>query len=488
MLLSLKNICLSIDDKKILNNVSFDVKEKEIFGLVGRSGAGKSMTVKSILDYLLPTNAKITGDIMLEDKNLRELNLKKRYKLLTENIAIILQDSMNSLNPYMKIGMQLRETYEKFNKDNNADENIKKMLVQMGLEVTDELLNSYPSQLSGGMKQRVLISMTALINPKIIIADEPTTALDTNNQQLFVELIKKLSNLGMTVIFISHNLRLVGQLCDIIAVMNDGTVVEIGEKEKIFSNPINNITKKMISASKYTTQSYEKKDFSKNEIVFEGKNITKKYGNKTVLDNVDIKLYKGEILGVVGQSGCGKSTLAKIISGIENKDKGQLLLYEQSIVRDKDKFKNFSAIQMVPQNPYSVFDNTKTLKYSLKEAMYLDYFNEKNKKIRDNLKKSKLKLYEKLIEKAGISTQILKRKPHQLSGGELQRLALIRALLLSPDVIIADETVSSLDLDISINLIDFLLELREIKQFSMIFISHDLDMVRRACDRVINMA
>lgn len=483
--LKVKNLHLSIGETDILKGVSFSVGRGQTVGLVGESGSGKSMTAYAVTDYLLPGGSKVTGEVIFPKVgNLRCLSPKERRKVLPRQVAMILQDSMNSLNPHRTLLEQMTETYCFFKggTEKEALGPVKEVLALTGLPPTEELLGSYPYGLSGGMRQRVAIAMALLQEPSLIIADEPTTALDTVHQGIFIHLMKEIREKSqVSILFISHNLGLVAELCERILVMEGGKIVEEGLREDIFRHPQEEMTKKLVRTAKELGQFPKEDPYSPGEVILRAKNLSKTYPGKDrpVFQNLSLTLKEGEILGIVGSSGCGKSTLARALGGIGDLDEGKIFLDGEELLRDEEKVRRFLPLQMVFQNPYSVFDPKKTLGYSLREAMEVAG--------KGGSPEEGEEFLDRLLEGVKLSKDLLDRRPRELSGGQLQRLGVLRVLLLHPRVLLADEIVSSLDITVAVGLLDILKRLRDTMAFSMIFISHDLAMIRRICNRVLVM-
>lgn len=502
------NILLSVRDMTIgfneagawdyvTHNVSFDVKKGEILGIVGESGSGKSMTALAIMG-LLKKHAKVTGgNILFNGLDLAGLDDKEYRKLRGYNISMIFQEPMTTLNPVMTIGHQIeemllihglpyatdedRDEKENVNGPKKRHDTYKKYSVEAmkeaGLTGVEELYDKYPHQLSGGMRQRVIIAMAMVCNPQLLIADEPTTALDVTIQAKILGLLKRLNeNKGTTMIFISHDLKVIRKMCSRVAVMYKGEIVEQGKVEDIFDNPVNPYTKALIKASLGVLKTKEETFERKHEHIMDIKNLSVFYDEKgngilakskmhIAVNDVSLHVNSGEILGVVGESGCGKSSMAKAIVGLQRYMSGTI---------------NLSATrpQMVFQDPYGSLNPSKTVEWLLEEPLKLntDMSGEERKAHVDEI-----------LAKVGLTNDYKKRYPSALSGGQRQRVAIAMALILNQKLIVLDEPVSALDVTVQDQILRLLLKLRDEENLSYLFISHDMNVIRRMCDYVCVM-
>lgn len=489
MLLEVRNLTVGFQHKnefyKVIDNLSFSIKQGEILGIVGESGSGKSMTALSIMG-LLAKDAMIAKGEMIFDQigDLCQLSSTKLRQLKGQEIAMIFQEPMTSLNPVLTVGKQIDEMVRLH--DDALQEDIYHKTIQImqevGLQDADKLYHKYPHQLSGGMRQRVMIAMAMVLKPKLLIADEPTTALDVTIQAQILKLLKYLNQeYGVSVILISHDLGVIKSICQNAIVMFEGRILEAGHVHQLFYHPKEEYTKKLLSAvprREKTGQFLEAKQVQKKvsdhtEIVLSVKNLTTYYkdqGNsfwkrkkgRKILDQVSLEIQKGEIFGIVGESGCGKSTLAKAIMGLVTEIEGEINL------------KGYTA-RMVFQDPYSSLNPAKKVSWILEEPLKIQkkYSKEERKE----------KVYE-MIQKVGLKEKHLDRYISQLSGGQRQRISIASALIVKPEIIILDEPVSALDVTIQAQILSLLLELREVFQLSYLFISHDLNVMYQMCDKI----
>ena len=482
-----------------VNDLSFKLSDDEILGIVGESGSGKSQTVLSIMG-LLEANGSATGSCVFTNKELINLPSGELNKIRGNEIAMIFQDPMSSLNPYITVGKQMSGVLKRHTKMNNKEikERCIDMLDSVGISKPQERFDGYSFELSGGMRQRVMIASALLTNPKLLIADEPTTALDVTVQEKILDLILDVKErFKMSVIMITHDLGVVARTCDQVLVMKNGELQESGNVEAIFYSPQADYTKELLETSKEINldeqQKYsETQDANiKNSLVkstkakvnfvlpkkalFSAENIL------TAVNEISMETLEGEVLGVVGESGSGKSTLAKTILGLQKLSSGQVEVFGQRLTEiNKKELKEIrKKMQVVFQDPFSSLNPRMTVFEILKEP--LDSF------FPSMTKESAQKDIEDGLMEVGLTNEYLGRYPHELSGGQCQRVAIARALMPKPQLLICDEAVSALDASIRGEIIDLLLRIKAEKKLTMIFIADDLAVVRKICDRVIVM-
>ena len=490
MLLEVNNLSIGFDDTKpikmVVNNISFHVEKGEILGIVGESGSGKSMTALSIMG-LQKDSAKITnGEIIVEGNNLLTMSEKKRRSYLGKEIAMVFQEPMTSLNPVVKIGEQVSEMlaiHTRLSRKEQKERTLEALL-EVGLKHPEELYNKYPHELSGGMRQRVMIAMAIICKPKLLIADEPTTALDVSVQAAILSLLKKINKeYGISIILISHDLGVIRTMCERTIVMTEGKIVEEGLVEDIFINPKQEYTKKLIDAvpsihknrlekenkdqSLIQANAYVPKLLSVNgvTIYYYQNGRIRKGEKKQIVKQASFYINEGEVVGIVGESGSGKSTLAKAIAKLH-------MLYDGEIICTE------ARPQMVFQDPYSSLNQAKRVKWILEEPL----------KIKGGFSKEERKrlVREKLIE-VGLSEEVGDRFVYQLSGGQRQRVCIAAALMLQSKFVILDEAVSALDVTIQRQILNLLMELKKKHNLTYLFISHDMNVIHEICDRVIVM-
>ena len=517
-LVEVVNASLHINNQYILNNISFYIGKEEIVGIVGESGSGKSLTALSLIG-LLPKNSKLKAKkYSFNYQDLRELSSKDWQSLRRSKIGMVFQEPQSSLNPSLTCGKQLLEAVKNDKKIESSKKKqlIKKVLHEVQLFDDKRITKSYPHELSGGQKQRVMIAMAILRNPKLLIADEPTTALDVTVQKEIIHLLKTLQvKYKMSILFISHDLSLVKKLADRVLVMNNGKIVESGDTDKIFKNPNHNYTKGLVFARPDnkirlerlpTVLDYQSNNFkpkiitsSKRKIfhkqlysqkpLLEVKRIRKNYvkekwfGKPSIfeaLKPISFSLYPGETLGIVGESGSGKSTLAKTLVFLDPPDSGEIK-WLGKVVNPRNKLQVNSLrkkIQFIFQDPFAALHPYKTVGSTLDEVLWVH----KSK----NNKKNNYRVDE-LLDQVGLSFKYASRYPHELSVGQRQRIVVARALAVKPEVLICDESVAALDISVQAQILNLLNDLKSNLKLSFLFISHDLAVVKYMSDRVMVM-
>ena len=524
-LLSVKNLSLGFEQdrvlKPVLTDISFDLNQNEILGIVGESGSGKSVTSLAILGLLPKKITRITsGSILFKKRQLLDLTEKQFRDIRGNAISMIFQEPMSSLNPSMTCGNQVIEILQQHTDLSNKEckNEVLRLFEQVRLPRPETVYGSYPHQISGGQKQRVMIAMAIACKPEILIADEPTTALDVTVQREIINLLKILQKeTGMSIIFISHDLSLVSGLADRVVVMYQGEIVEQGTAVEVFKNPQKKYTKALIYAKPNMAERLEKlptvADFLKGEIptktvsteqrkkeherlygqepLLEIKNVDKtfyenvgifqkKKGFKAV-DDVSFKIYKGETLGLVGESGCGKSTLGNVILQLDKATAGQVLYKGTDIASlSRKRIRQLRKdIQIIFQDPYSSLNPRITVGRAITEAMKVHgiYKNDAERK------KEALQL----LKEVGLLPEHYYRYPHEFSGGQRQRIGIARTIALKPKFIVCDESVSALDISVQAQVLNLLNRLKERFGFTYLFISHDLSVVKFMADRLLVM-
>ena len=493
--------------KPALNNISFNIKEGEVLALVGESGSGKTVTSLSIMG-LLPNNASVeNGEITLFSKKNKEINIlnlsdEKHNEIRGNDISMVFQEPMTCLNPTMTVGEQILEViirHKKISKINAKKEMIG--LLEL-VEIPDPIQRSieYPHQLSGGMRQRIMIAIALACSPKLIIADEPTSALDVTIQAQLLELLKKLKNSIVTktsILFITHDLGIVKELADRVIVMYQGKIVEEGNVLDVFENPKHSYTNNLIQSlpefkiEKRKQKKIIKKETNNKNIILSIKNLYKEFpvdkgifkqSNESVkaVQNVSLNVRQNKILGLVGESGSGKSTLGKTIIKLIEPTSGKINFKNQDISNfNRQKMQNIrQKIQMIFQDPFASLNPRKNILDTLMEPILVHKLMKKNEAT---------EYIKQIINDVGLPIESLIRFPHEFSGGQRQRIGIARALVLKPEFIIADEPVSALDVSIQAQVLNLLETIKETYNLTMIFISHDLSVIEYFCDEVAVM-
>jgi len=500
-LLSVKNLCVSISKIPILKNISFDLKENEILGFVGESGSGKSITAFSIINLLRLKNITKTGTINFNGNFIESLGSNDLEKIRGNEISIIFQEPMSSLNPSMKCGEQILEIILNHNLISlkKGKNKVLELIKKVQLSDSEIAYNKYPHQLSGGQQQRIMIAMAIACDPKILIADEPTTSLDGIVKKEIINLLKSIQKeTKMSIIFISHDLQLVSKIAKKIIVLNKGEIVEFGSSYQIFNNPKKRYTKLLLNArppknvrpirlptneKNIKTVLISKKErieahdnLYQHDPILKIGNLEFSYEDKKVLNNVTFNLFKGETLGLIGESGSGKSTIARSILNLNRFDKGQII-YNKKCIKTYPNTKFRRKIQLVFQDPYSSLNPEISIGYSIMEPMLAH-------KLYKTKKDSKEKVIS-LLKQVNLTESDFNKFPYQFSGGQRQRIVIARALALNPEILICDESVSALDVTIQAQILNLLNHLKEKYSITILFISHDLSVVKYMSDRVI---
>ena len=478
-----------------VNDISFDIMKGETLAVVGESGSGKSVTARTIMK-MLPKNSSIGSNFKIEFKDVDITNLTQEQmrQIRGDTITMIFQEPLTSLNPLHRIGSQLIEVLREHNKIDKitAKERALELLKEVQIPQPEERLNQYPHQLSGGQRQRVMIAMAIANRPDLLIADEPTTALDVTIQSQILKLLKDLQKkYGMAIMLITHDLTVVRKTSDRICVMRYGKIVERGITEDVFSNPQHEYTKHLINSE--PSGEPDPYDASNKDYIIQGQQCTVKFtlkkGNffnqkKTELiavNNVDIKARYGETIGIVGESGSGKSTLGMSLIKLQDINSGKIFFKDEEIQDYNTKqLKDLREhMQIVFQDPFSSLNPRHTIKQIIGEGLEI------NRK--DLSKEEKDDLIKKTLNEVNLDEAVLHRFPHEFSGGQRQRIAIARAIILNPEFILLDEPTSALDLSIQAQIIDLLRSLRRNHNLSYIFISHNLKVIRSLCHYTLVM-
>jgi peptide/nickel transport system ATP-binding protein len=477
-----------------VKNVSFALRKGETIGIVGESGSGKSVTARAVM-RLLSKRARVSPETMISlgGQDVMKLGEGQMRKLRGSRVSMIFQEPMSSLNPVYTIGAQICEVLHIHNRISRTDamKRAQELLEEVQIPEPASRLKQYPHQLSGGQRQRVMIAMALANRPDILIADEPTTALDVTVQAQILNLIRDLkTRYGMAVILITHDLTVVRQFADRVYVMQHGEIKEHNATKALFANPQHPYTKRLLSSDpKGIAQPLtgtpptmlEGKDVRVVYTLKRGGLFKPDYFDLVAVDSLSLNLKRGETLGLVGESGSGKTTFGQALIRLVNMKSGEVTFDGERIeTLNRQQLRPFrSRMQIVFQDPFSSLNPRMSVRQVIEEGLIVNRIGSSNA---DRLARVK-----KALEDSGMPTDILSRFPHEFSGGQRQRLAIARAIALEPEFILLDEPTSALDLSVQAQIIELLRKLQRERGLSYLFISHDLKVVRALCHRVIVM-
>lgn len=474
-----------------VENVSYSVNRGEIMCVVGESGSGKSMAANTVMGLLPKGVRPVQGSVTFEGQNLLALSEKQHRTLRGLKIGMIFQEPMTALNPLMRVGAQIAEVFEAHGQLSPRQRQARalELLVEVGIPQPEKAISAYPFELSGGQRQRVMIAMALALEPVLLIADEPTTALDVTTQAQILALIRDLQQRrGMAVMFITHDFGVVAEIANRVCVMRHGRIVEIGNARDVLENPQDAYTQALIAAIPSNALPPHRAPATSAPLL-EIKGLNKVFRSRggwfkatrevRALDDVSLTLAKGETVGIVGESGSGKSTLGRCVVRLEHPDDGELLL-------DGVNFSQLSGsalrrerhrVQMIFQDPYASLNPRTRVGMAIAQGPMAN----------GTPKAAALRQAGELLELVGLGASAVTRFPHEFSGGQRQRIGIARALALNPELIVADEAVSALDVSIQAQVLELLESLKQRLSLSLLFITHDLRVAAQICDRIVVM-
>ncbi len=485
-MIEIDRLSLAIHDTPILRDVSLQIQEGEIFGLVGESGSGKSMTALALMQ-LLPHGAEAEGSARLDGTDLLTKTEAEMCALRGNDLGMIFQEPMTALNPVQTIGDQVSETLMIHGAGTKPEAQAiaRDRLNRVGLSHIG--MESYPHELSGGQRQRVCIAAAIALHPRLLIADEPTTALDVTTQAQILDLLKGLvAEENMSLLLITHDLAVVADMADRIAVMQTGEIVEQGASQTVLREQRHPYTQALFEASSHQP---DREDHAEKEPLLQVQNVIRTYPGRReglfqrgdpvrAVDGVSFELHSGESLGLVGESGCGKSTLTRAILGLDPIQGGEIKAFGQPVGPDMPNALR-SGIQVVFQDPYGSFNPRWRVEHLVAEPFHLMPTPPMGDERRDRVAEA--------LKAVQLSPDDMQKFPHEFSGGQRQRIAIARALITHPDIIVLDEAVSALDVSVRARILDLLADLQTRMKLSYLFISHDLTVVHAITDRVLVM-
>ncbi|WP_422102702.1 ABC transporter ATP-binding protein [Vreelandella sp.] len=493
--LSIRDVSIALpkgaDRALAVEDVSYEVMRGEIMCVVGESGSGKSMAANAIMG-LLPKGVNATqGQILFEGQDLLALTEKQHRTLRGLKIGMIFQEPMTALNPLMRVGAQIAEVFEAHGQLTPKERQARalELLIEVGIPQPEKAIRAYPFELSGGQRQRVIIAMALALEPTLLIADEPTTALDVTTQAQILELIRDLQQRrGMAVMFITHDFGVVAEIASRVCVMRHGKIVELGDARSVLETPKDSYTQALIAAipsnavppHRETSQVAPLLEIKQLKKVFRSRGGWFKPAREVhALDDVSLTLARGETVGIVGESGSGKSTLGRCVVRLEHPDSGELLLDGVNLSQLKGDAlrRERHRVQMIFQDPYASLNPRTKVGMAIAQGSIAN----------GTPKAAALKQAGELLDMVGLGASAVERYPHEFSGGQRQRIGIARALALNPELIVADEAVSALDVSIQAQVLELLEELKQRLSLSLLFITHDLRVAAHICDRIVVM-
>jgi peptide/nickel transport system ATP-binding protein len=492
MLLDVRNLTISIDNHVVVDDVSLRLKAGEILGIAGESGSGKTMTALAIAG-LLPETAEMSGEIVVDGDDLTNATEGHYCRVRGKDLGIVFQEPMTALNPVQMIGDQVAETVRIHRRVSRRDaQQVAELaLEQAGLPPSRFSCDRYPHSLSGGQRQRVALAIAIALKPRLLIADEPTTALDVTTQAEILTLFSRLVHEdGVGLVLVTHDLAVIAETADRVALMNKGGIVEEGRVPDVFGSPSNAHTGKLLEDTKHVPVRKVTKTPERTPVL-ETRNLVREYaGSRSWLgqpvsvravDDVSLSVFANENVGIVGESGCGKSTLLRTILGLDPAQSGQVTVFGRRFPTEDGSDMRWlrRKIQIVFQDPYGTFDPRWRVERLITENLHLS-----DTRLTAGETRRRVDV---MLDQVGLQSTDATRFPHEFSGGERQRIAIARALIIEPAILALDEAVSALDVSIRARILDLLAALSERLGVSCLFVTHDLSVARAITDRILVM-
>jgi len=478
MSIRVKNLSVRIGSAIVVDGVSFDVAPGECLAIVGESGSGKTMTANALLGL---SPGRVTADeLLIDGRDARSYRERDWRAVRGRTAALVSQDALVALDPLRRVGAEVAETVEVHGRGMSRAEvgrRVIQSLEQVAVPDAEVRARQYPHELSGGLRQRALIASALAAGPSILIADEPTTALDVTVQAQILALLADLKRRGLAVLLISHDLTVVGRIADRVAVMKDGAFVETGPTAAVLANPQHEYTRALLAAVPVPkTAAQQSSAQPGGDVVLAATLLSKTYGARAAVTDVSFEVRHGQTMGIVGESGSGKSTVARLLLGLERPDAGTVLLggSEWSSLTERERRPQRGRIQLIEQDPFGAFDPRWSVARIVGEAVALT-----EPVTRDRVLE--------LLAQVGLDESHASRRPSQLSGGQRQRVAIARALARRPEILVCDEPVSALDLSIQAQVLSLLGALQRDLGLAIVFISHDLGVIAALSDDILVM-
>lgn len=491
VVLSVRNLTVNTvpaGERAIVRDINFNVHAGETVCIVGESGSGKSVTTLAVMGLLPKGSLQATqGQILLDGEDILRITPKRMRQLRATRVAMVFQEPMTALNPVQRVGLQIDEVLRLHTSLSRAERKAKvlHMMERVKLPDVERIYASFPHQLSGGQRQRIVIAMALILRPRLLIADEPTTALDVTTQKQILRLIRELQEQEQTaVVFITHDFGVVSEIADRIVVMNRGDTVETGTCEQILSHPQQDYTRMLVSSVPSLIPRCDPLPLA--PVVLDVVSLDKTYEEKrffganrevAAAQNVTFQVKRGEITGIIGESGSGKSTVARCIIRLTDPTSGSVMLGNDDLAQVRDMHPFRRRIQYIFQDPYRSLNPRRTIGDSLIEGLI--NFGQSHE--------SALKKAGDMLEIVGLPASVMARYPHQFSGGQRQRICIARAVLMEPDLLVADEAVSALDVSVQAQVLELFEEIRDRTGVAILFITHDLRVAAQICNTIVVM-